>query len=216
MVEMSLPQQIAVSVLPILFAITLHEVAHGWVASYFGDQTARLSGRLTFNPIRHIDLVGTILVPIATFVFTGFIFGWAKPVPVDARNMRNPRWDMLAVAAAGPLSNLLMAIIWASIAKFGLYITAFYPWIGQPLFLMGQCGILINIVFAVLNFLPIPPLDGGRILMNLLPPRLAFYFTRLEPYMFMIIILLIVTHVLLNMLATSSASLPYSIDQPVV
>jgi Zn-dependent protease len=196
MMDLSVPQQVSVSILPILFAITLHEVAHGWVASLFGDQTARLSGRLTLNPIKHIDLVGTIIVPIAMFVFTGFIFGWAKPVPVDARNMRNPRWDMIVVSIAGPLSNLLMAFIWASIAKGGLALATSAPSFSQPLFLMGEVGILINVVFAVLNLLPIPPLDGGRVLMNLLPGRMSWQVARFEPYMFMILVLLIVTNIL--------------------
>lgn len=194
--EMSVPQALAVSVLPILFAITLHEVAHGWVASLFGDQTARLSGRLTLNPIKHIDLVGTIIVPIAMLVFSGFMFGWAKPVPVDARNMRNPRWNMIIVAAAGPLSNILMALIWALIGKLGLMILPSTLWLGQPLYFMGQAGILINVVLAVLNILPIPPLDGGRILANLLPGRAAWHMAKLEPYMFLILVLLIVTKVL--------------------
>jgi Zn-dependent protease len=196
MMDLSVPQQVSVSILPILFAITLHEVAHGWVASFFGDQTARLSGRLTLNPIKHIDLVGTIIVPIAMFIFTGFIFGWAKPVPVDARNMRNPRWDMIVVSIAGPLSNLLMAFIWAGIAKGGLALATSAPFFSQPLFLMGEVGILINVVFAVLNLLPIPPLDGGRVLMNLLPPRVGWQISRFEPYMFMILVLLIVTNIL--------------------
>jgi Zn-dependent protease len=194
--EMTIPQVIAVSILPILLAITLHEVAHGWVASLFGDQTARLSGRLTLNPIKHIDLIGTIIVPIAMLLFSGFIFGWAKPVPVDARNLRNPRWDMILVAAAGPFSNLIMALVWAAIAKCGFMIVDKSEGVGQFLFFMGQAGIVVNIVLAVLNVIPIPPLDGGRILANLLPARVAWQLARFEPYMFLILVLLMVTKVL--------------------
>jgi Zn-dependent protease len=193
---MSVAQQIAVSILPILFAITLHEVAHGWVASLYGDQTARLSGRLTLNPIKHIDLVGTIIVPLLMFVFTHFIFGWAKPVPVDARNMRNPRWNMIVVSLAGPLSNIVMGLIWALIAKLGLALLVSAPWLGQPLFWMGVMGININAVFAVLNLLPIPPLDGGRVLMNLLPPRMGWKLQHYEQYLFIILVLLMVTGIL--------------------
>jgi Zn-dependent protease len=196
MVEMSVAQQVAVSILPILFAITLHEVAHGWVASLYGDQTARLSGRLTLNPIKHIDLVGTIIVPVLMYVFTGFIFGWAKPVPVDARNMRNPRWNMIVVAIAGPLSNIVMGLLWALIAKLGLLILPNTPWLGQPLFWSGVMGIQINVVFAVLNLLPIPPLDGGRVLMNLIPPRMGWKLHLYERYLFIILVLLMVTGVL--------------------
>lgn len=197
MSELSTIQAIAIWILPVLFAITMHEVAHGWVASFCGDQTARLSGRLSFNPIKHIDIVGTIIVPLILILFSNFVFGWAKPVPVDARNMRNPRRDMALVAAAGPLSNLLMAIIWAVVAKLGFHwLTADNIWLGRPIVLMGQAGMLINIVLAVLNCLPIPPLDGGRFMLNVLPGRLAWRLSHLEPYSFLILILLMLTGVL--------------------
>lgn len=195
--ELSIIQKIAIWVLPVLFAITLHEVAHGWVASFFGDQTARLSGRLTLNPIKHIDLVGTILVPLLLLTFSNFIFGWAKPVPVDARNMRHPKRDMAIVSAAGPAANFLMAIAWAAIAKLGLYLLAqnnFY--LGLPLAYMGKAGVLINIVLGILNCLPIPPLDGGRFLLNILPGRWGWHLSKLEPYSFLILILLMLTGIL--------------------
>ncbi len=196
MSDLSLLQRIAVWALPVLFAITLHEVAHGWVASKFGDQTARLSGRLTLNPLKHIDLVGTIIVPLVLLLFTNFIFGWAKPVPVDVRNMRNPKRDMAIVSVAGPFANLLMALMWAGIAKLSLFLGQENAWLSVPLFYMGQAGILVNIILAVLNLLPIPPLDGGRVLCSLLPGRMAWYVIRLEPYSFLILVLLMLTNVL--------------------
>src|SRR5579862_8689666 len=135
MIELSVAQKIAIWALPVLFAITGHEVAHGWVASLFGDQTARLSGRLTLNPLKHIDPLGTVVVPLVMLIFSNFIFGWAKPVPVDARNLRNPRTDMALVALAGPSANLIMALIWAAIAKLSMSVA---PWFGVPLMGMGM------------------------------------------------------------------------------
>lgn len=187
MTDFTTVQKIAIWILPILSAIIVHEVAHGWVASFFGDQTAKLSGRLTLNPIKHVDLVGTIIVPLMMLLFTSFIFGWAKPVPVDARNLRHPRRDMAIVAAAGPLSNFIMALMWGGIAKLGYSAN---PWMGVPLVYMAEAGIMINLVLGLLNCLPIPPLDGGRILMNVVPGRAGWYLYRLEPYGFFILLAL--------------------------
>lgn len=191
--ELSLIQNITVIALPLIFAITLHEVAHGFVASWFGDQTARLTGRLSLNPIRHIDLFGTIILPLFFLLMkSNFIFGWAKPVPVDGRNMKNPRMNMAVVALAGPLANLLMAIGWGFLGRFSEFLlTHGYNWFGTPLGYMSQYGILINIVLAALNFLPLPPLDGGRFISNILPPRIAYYYNQIEPYGFWILILLL-------------------------
>lgn len=194
--EFTTTQIVAVSILPVLFAITLHEVAHGWVASLCGDQTARLLGRLSLNPLKHIDLVGTVIVPILLLIFTHFIFGWAKPVPIDARNMRNPRRDTALVAAAGPAANLIMAFIWAIIAWISLMGQASLPWLAVPLVYMGEIGIYVNVILAVLNVLPLPPLDGGRILTSLLPPKIAWQFSRIEPYMFFVIVILMLTGLL--------------------
>lgn len=197
MIELSLIQKIVAWALPVIFAITLHEVAHGWVASFFGDYTARLSGRLTLNPVKHIDVVGTILVPLGLLLVGNFIFGWAKPVPVDARNLRHPRRDMAIVALAGPLANLLMALFWGMIAKLGLMAGHLgNDWVGVPLVYMGGAGIMINVMLGVLNLIPLPPLDGGRVMSSLLPPRMAYQFNQLEPFGFIILILLMITGVL--------------------
>lgn len=198
--EFNLVQTIAIYALPVVFAITLHEAAHGYVARYFGDLTAWRLGRVSLNPIRHIDLVGTILVPIAILVASkllgggGMLFGWAKPVPVNFWALGNPKRDMFWVAAAGPLSNLVMALGWALVAKLGMVIpvNAF----SLPMQLMGEAGIMVNIVFMVLNLLPILPLDGGRIAVSLLPNRVAIPYARLEPYGFPILLLLVFTNVL--------------------
>lgn len=200
MLEMTIIQKIAIWALPILFAITVHEVAHGWVASKLGDQTAKLSGRLTLNPIKHIDWVGTIILPLLMLLFTSFIFGWAKPVPVDPRNLRHPRSDMAIVAAAGPIANLLMALFWAGIAKIGYMLLPEENWFSLPLVLMGNAGIIINVVLGVLNCLPIPPLDGGRVLLSVVPGRIAWQLNRFEPYGFLLLILLMFSGVLSNIL----------------
>lgn len=194
-------QYAAVAALPLLFAITVHEVAHGWVALRFGDRTAQMLGRLTLNPIKHIDPIGTILVPGALLMLGGFIFGWAKPVPVDYRNLQNPKRDMAIVAAAGPLANLAMAIGWAIIAKIGLILATTFPWASVPMILMGKIGIFLNLVLMVLNLLPIPPLDGGRVLTGLLPNRWAIMLAKMEPYGFFILLGLLITGVLWKILS---------------
>ncbi len=202
MIELTLIQKIAVWALPLIFAITLHEVAHGYVAYLFGDHTARLSGRLSLNPIKHIDPIGTILIPLVMLSFSNFVFGWAKPVPVDPRNLHHPRRDMALVALAGPFSNLLMAVIWAMIAKIGVMAEqGGSVWLGVPLAYMGGAGIMINVVLGVLNLIPLPPLDGGKILSSILPRRAAYTLSMIEPYGFYILILLMVTGVLSNIMA---------------
>lgn len=196
MLQVSTVQQIAAWVMPVLLAITVHETAHGWVARRFGDKTAQMLGRLTLNPIKHIDPVGTILVPAVMLLLPGgFVFGWAKPVPVDWRNFKRPKQDMAWVALAGPASNLLMALAWALTARVALGLSA-DNWIAVPLLFMGVAGIFINTILMVLNLLPLPPLDGGRVLTGLLPGRYAYHFARIEPYGFFILVLLLVSGVL--------------------
>ncbi|OAI10228.1 peptidase [Methylomonas lenta] len=193
--ELTLIQRIVVWILPVIFAITVHEVAHGWMAKKFGDNTADQQGRLTLNPLKHIDPVGTIIVPgLLLITFTGFIFGWAKPVPVDARNFKNPKKAMMMVALAGPLANLLMAIGWAVIARIGITIEV--ESISMPLIYSGVAGITINLVLALINLLPIPPLDGSRVLSGLLPDYWAWQYNKLERWGFLILLLLLATNVL--------------------
>ena len=185
--------EIATYAIPVIFAITLHEAAHGYVAKHFGDTTAYMMGRVTLNPIRHIDPIGTVLVPILTVLLTPYMLGWAKPVPVNFNNLRHPKRDMLWVAGAGPFANFLMAVGWAILLKSavpGGLIDS------DGLFEMAKAGIDVNLVLMALNLLPIPPLDGGRIALSLLPGPLAYRYSRLEPYGFMVVILLLVTGVL--------------------
>ncbi len=190
---MNIIQTISIWAIPVLFAITLHEVAHGWTARYFGDSTAHMLGRLSINPIKHIDPIGTVLIPLLLVVsHAPFLFGWAKPVPVNMAQLRNPKRDMAIVAAAGPFSNLVMAIAWAMLAKISTLLPGTMEGLAVPLFLMGQAGIIINLVLMVLNLLPLPPLDGGRVVTGLLPDHLARSYSRIEPYGFFILIGLLV------------------------
>ncbi len=194
MIEITLVQKIAAWILPVLLAITVHETAHGWVAKRLGDQTASRLGRLSLNPFRHIDPVGTVLVPAIMLLLPGgFVFGWAKPVPVDFRNLRNPKRDMAWVAAAGPFSNLCMGVLWALMAHVG---AAVGGWAGLPLIFMAVAGIFINTILMVLNLLPLPPLDGGRVAVGLLPNHLAYRLARIEPYGIWILVALLVSGIL--------------------
>ena len=197
--ELNVVQVIAVYAIPVVLAITLHEASHGYVAMRFGDTTAYAAGRVSLNPIRHIDPVGTIAVPLVLLAIGklfggGILFGWAKPVPVNFANLRDPKRDMLWVAAAGPLSNLAMALIWAAALKAG--IAGEGSAYALPLALMGAAGVFINVIIMVLNLLPLPPLDGGRILVSLLPNAPARAVSRLEPYGFAILIVLLFTGML--------------------
>ena len=196
MEEFSLVQKVILGTVPVVFAITVHEVAHGWVASQLGDQTARLLGRLTLNPLKHVDVVGTVILPLLLLSIGGFMFGWAKPVPVDWRNLRRPRRDMALVAAAGPGANLVMLLLWGLFGRYlvmqqGAWGDAVTPW-----FYMVGVGITINIALIVLNLLPLPPLDGSRIVAALLPPRQAAQYNRLERWGILILLVLLATGIL--------------------
>ena len=184
MIQFTFLQKIVLWAIPTLFAITVHEVAHGWVANKLGDKTAKIMGRLTLNPLKHIDPIGTVLIPIILYWAGGFIFGWAKPVPVNPMNFNNPKRDTAIVATAGPVSNLIMTILWALIAKFGILLLQNNVQIGLVLNYMGQIGIFINLIFMILNLIPIPPLDGSKILMGFLSNRVAAKYNLIEPYGF--------------------------------
>ena len=198
--ELNEVQRIAIWALPVLFAITVHEVSHGWVAKLLGDRTAEMMGRLTLNPIKHIDPLGTVVLPILMLLMGGFIFGWAKPVPITWENLKHPKRDIALVAVAGPLSNLLMAILWALIMKAGMLLMPDNNWLGQPLVYMGSAGIFINLILMALNLLPFPPLDGGRIMTGILPGPLSYQLSRMEPYGIFILLGLLVTGILAKLL----------------
>ncbi|WP_345797181.1 site-2 protease family protein [Castellaniella sp. MT123] len=190
-------QTIAVYALPVLFAITLHEAAHGYVARFFGDPTAQQAGRISLNPLRHIDPVGTIVVPLVLLFVTrfmggGLLFGWAKPVPVDWSRLRRPKQDMLWVALAGPASNLFMAIVWVLLWRLMLSMGLIQS--GSDFWSrMAYAGVQVNLILMALNLIPLPPLDGGRIVFSLLPPRMAWQYGRIEPYGLVILVVLMMT-----------------------
>jgi Zn-dependent protease len=221
--ELNLIQLIAVYVLPVVLAITLHEAAHGYVAMRFGDLTAYAAGRVTLNPVRHIDPIGTVLLPLILLAIGkltgggGVLFGWAKPVPVNFGNLRQPKRDMLWVAMAGPGSNFVMALLWAAVLKINLVFPE--TRYALPLALMGAAGIYINVIFMVLNLLPLPPLDGGRMLVSLLPHGYAWRLAQLERWGFAILLVLLFTGllgaVLWPLIHITITGIAYAFDVPV-
>ncbi|MBD8541626.1 MAG: site-2 protease family protein [Massilia sp.] len=182
---------IAVYALPVLFAITLHEAAHAYAAKYFGDNTAYSQGRMSLNPLVHIDIWGTIVIPVLMFLFTPFVFGYAKPVPVEFGRLRNPKRDMAWVSLAGPFANFVMAVLWLIL---GVLLVFFQ--VGEEFpHKMAQAGIVVNLLIMAFNLLPIPPLDGGRVVTAMLPHRAAYAFARIEPYGFFIVLALVMLRV---------------------
>ncbi|MFA4829173.1 MAG: site-2 protease family protein [Thermodesulfovibrionales bacterium] len=199
----SILRQLAISALPVLIAITFHELSHGLIAYKLGDPTAKMMGRLTINPIAHIDLFGTIIMPLLLLIFTNgqFVFGYAKPVPINPMNFKNPRRDMAISAAGGPTTNILLAIVSMVILKFAVFpLLSFAPegmaaTVLEPIAMMLKSSIIINVVLASFNLIPIPPLDGGRVVVGFLPHKQAMSFSRIEPFGFIIVIILIYTHI---------------------
>ncbi|MEE3003641.1 MAG: site-2 protease family protein [Pseudomonadota bacterium] len=193
-------KHLATWTIPVLYAITLHEAAHGWAAKKLGDNTAFMLGRVSSNPFKHIDPVGTVMIPIVLLFLGGFIFGWAKPVPVNDHSFKNPKRDMALVALAGPIANILMAIFWAYMIKLSFYLKSLGYDEYVILEAVGNAGIIINIVLAMFNLLPIPPLDGSKIIYSVISRRMYFFYSKLEPYGFLIIIAMIISGVLSEIL----------------
>ncbi|MSP53486.1 MAG: site-2 protease family protein [Gammaproteobacteria bacterium] len=212
--QFSLIQKILLWIIPLVLAITVHEVAHGWVANKLGDPTAKQMGRLTLNPLKHIDLFGTIIMPGILLMLGGIVFGYAKPVPIGWRNLHNPRRDMALVAIAGPLTNAFMAVGWALVAKVAIWqYDAGHVEIGAPLYFMSSVGIMLNLVLLVLNLIPIPPLDGSRVVASFLTGTWARNYARIEPFGFLILLALLVLGVLGHVLNPAVQWLTLLINQ---
>ena len=191
MAELSFIQNLAAMALPLLLGVTFHEVAQAYAALYCGDQTAKRCGRLSFNPLKHIDLVGTIILPLLCLLLGGLLFGWAKPIPIDSRQFKHWQRDTVFVSLAGPLANFLLAIAFALVLKLGVLLSVNQSGASFALQIMGEYGILLNLFLMLFNLIPIPPLNGGRIALALLPPKLAYQYRRIEAYAMWIVLLLL-------------------------
>lgn len=213
-------RQVIIAVVPILIAITFHEASHGYIANKLGDPTAKVMGRLTLNPLAHIDLFGTIIVPIFLYVFSGFVIGWAKPVPINPHNFKNPKRDMAISAAGGPVINLILAAISILLIRLVIFPLAeifpasFTSTVFRPLYEMLQISAVINVILAIFNMIPIPPFDGGRVAVGLLPYRQAISLSKLEPYGFFIVIILFFVLKIGNYIFSPVLSLIYKLTLP--
>jgi Zn-dependent protease len=209
MSELPVLYQIFIWVIPVLFAVTLHEVGHGWAANKLGDSTAKDMGRLTVNPLKHIDPVGTVFVPLVTFFLAGFIFGWAKPVPVNWNKLRNTKRDIALVALAGPAANLIMIVFWLIIAKLFYASAEQGNFMANMLTLMAWAGIVINSLLMILNLFPLPPLDGSRVVFSLLPSNIAYRYAKIEPYGLIILVILLASGVLFQIIGPIISGIEY-------
>jgi Zn-dependent protease len=209
MSEIPIYYQILIWSIPVLFAVTLHEVGHGWAANKLGDSTAKDMGRLTVNPLKHIDPVGTVAVPLIMYFASGFIFGWAKPVPVNWAKLRNTKRDIALVALAGPAANLVMIFFWLIIAKVFILYALQDNFIANIFVSMALAGIVINSLLMVLNLFPLPPLDGSRVVFSLLPTQLAYKYSKIEPYGLIILVVLLVSGVLFKIIGPIISGVEY-------
>ncbi len=200
MSELPVLYQVVIWAIPVLFAVTLHEVGHGWAAKQLGDTTAEDMGRLSLNPLKHIDPVGTIVVPLATFFLSGFIFGWAKPVPVNWNRLRNTKRDIALVALAGPAANLIMIVFWLMLMKLIITLADQNNMLAHVMLFMASAGIAINSLLMILNLFPLPPLDGSRVVFSLLPTQLAYRYSKIEPYGMIILVILLISGILFKIL----------------
>lgn len=200
MSELPFYYQLFIWAIPVLFAVTLHEVGHGWAAKYLGDPTAENMGRLSLNPLKHIDPFGTVILPLLTFYLGSFIFGFAKPVPVNWNKLRNTKRDIALVALAGPAANLMMMLFWLIIAKLFIGSAEQGNFVANIFTLMAWAGIVINVLLMILNLFPLPPLDGSRVVFSLLPTQLAYKYSKIEPYGLIILVVLLVSGILFKII----------------
>lgn len=200
MFDLPVVYQVLIWALPVLFAITLHEVGHGWAALQLGDSTAKDMGRLSLNPIKHVDPMGTVVIPLVTFFLSGFVFGWAKPVPVNWNKLKNTKRDIALVALAGPAANLIMVVFWLMVIQFIVLTVSEASFTVDLMIYMAKAGIAINVLLMIVNLFPLPPLDGSRVVFSFLPSSLAYRYAKLEPYGLIILVVLLATGIFFSLL----------------